>query len=144
MTGTALKQGSFFIRDPHQSISNGPLHVANWLIRNFDAYYEAQKRGATAIIGLLVDSPIDGCEFYVPYDGHLKALPGVWVGREHAAKVRELARASERVRLLSAGENHVVDSHNIVGIIPGTGRGASHGNENIIVTCHHDAPFASA
>jgi len=144
LTGSALKQGSFFVRDAHQSVPDGPLHVANWLIRNFDAYYQAQKRGATGIIGLLVDSPTDGCEFYVPYDGHLKALPAVWLGREHAAKVRELARASERVRLVSAGENHLVDSHNIVGVIPGTGRGASNGNESIIVTCHHDAPFASA
>src|SRR5947199_411766 len=85
---------------------------SGWLIGNVDAYYEAQKRGAPAIIGLLVDSPTDGCEFYVPYDGHLKALPAVWVGREHATKVRGLARASERVRLVSAGENHLVDSHN--------------------------------
>src|SRR6266566_3321190 len=144
VTGAALKQRSLFVRDAHQSVADGPLHVDNWLIRNFDSYYEAQKRGATGIIGLLVDSPTDGCEFYVPYDGDLKGLPAVWVGCEHAAKVRELARASERVRLMSAGENHVVDSHNIVGVIPGTGRGASDANENIIVTCHHDAPFASA
>src|SRR2546425_2575647 len=144
VTGAALTQQSLFIRDAHQSISNGPLHVANWLIRNFDAYYEAQKRGATGIIGLLVDSPTDGCEFYVPYDGHMKGLPAVWVGREHAAQVRELACANERVRLVNAGENHVVESHNVVGIIPGTGRGASDSNESIIVTCHHDAPFASA
>jgi len=144
VTGVALKQRSLFTHDEHQSVSDGPLHVANWLIRNFDAYYEAQKRGATGIIGLLVDSPTDGCEFFAPYDGHLKALPAVWAGREHAAKVRELASANERVRLMSAGKNHLVDSHNIVGIVPGTGRGVSDHNESIIVTCHHDAPFASA
>jgi len=144
VTGAALKQRSLFVRDQHQSVSDGPLHVANRLIRNFDAYYEAQKRGAIGIIGLLVDSPTDGCEFYVPYDGHLKSLPAVWVGREHATKVHELARARERVRLVSAGENHLVDSHNIIGAIPGTGRSQSDGNESIIVTCHHDAPFASA
>jgi len=144
VTGASLKQRSLFVRDAHQSVPDGPLHVANWLIRNFDAYYEAQKRGATGIIGLLVDSPIDGCQFYVPYDGHLKALPAVWVGREHATTLRELARANEPVRLVSTGENHVVDSHNIVGIIPGTGRAGSDANESIIITCHHDAPFASA
>ena len=144
LTSAALKQGSFFIRDSLQTIPNGSLHVANWLIRNFPAYYEAQKRGAVGFIGLLVDSPTDGCEFYVPYDGCLKGLPGVWVGREHAAQVRDLARAGERVRLMSLGENQVVDSHNIVGVVPGAGRNASAKNESIIVTCHHDAPFASA
>lgn len=144
LTSAALKQGAFFVRDPHQTIPDGPLHVANWLIRNFPAYYEAQKRGAVGFIGLLVDSPTDGCEFYVPYDGCLKGLPAVWVGREHAARVRELAQAGMRVRLASLGESHLVNSHNIVGIVPGTGRSSSALNESIIVTCHHDAPFASA
>ena len=63
LTGSALKQGASFIRDAGQTIPNGPLHAANWLIKNFPAYYEAQKRGAVGFIGLLVDSPTDGCEF---------------------------------------------------------------------------------
>ena len=144
LTGAALKQGAFFVRDPHHTIPDGPLHVANWLIRNFPTYYEAQKRGAVGFIGLLVDSPTDGCEFYVPYDGCLKGLPAVWVGREHAARVRDLARSGERMRLVSLGKNHVADSHNIVGVVPGKSRSAGAENERIIVTCHHDAPFASA
>ncbi|MBI2924969.1 MAG: M28 family peptidase [Verrucomicrobia bacterium] len=144
LTGAALKKGARFIRDAHQSVPDGPLHVANWLIRNFPVYYEAQRRGAVGFIGLLVDSPTDGCDFYVPYDGYPKGLPAVWVGREHAGRVRSLARASLPARLVSRGENRAVDSHNIVGVIPGSGGGAEANNENIIVTCHHDAPFASA
>jgi hypothetical protein len=143
-SGVSLKQGSFFIRDAQQSIPDGPLHAANWLIRNFQAYYEAQKRGAVGFIGLLVDSPTDGCDFYVPYDGHLKELPAVWVGREHAARMSEGAKAGQPVRMMSLGANEVVDSHNIVGIVRGSGRHAGAENESIIVTCHHDAPFASA
>jgi hypothetical protein len=144
LAGAALKQGSFFVRDAQHSVPDGPLHVANWLIRNFQSYYEAEKRGAAGFVGLLVDSPADGCDFYVPYDGCLKGLPAVWVGREHVASMRDLARAGQRVRLLSLGENRVVDSHNVIGVVPGTGRDASGENESIIVTCHHDAPFASA
>jgi hypothetical protein len=144
LPGAALKRGSFFIRDERRSIPDGPLHVANWLIRNFEAYYEAQERGAAGFVGLLVDSASDGCDFYVPYDGCLKGLPAVWVGREHAAPVRELSRAGERLRLVSLGENRLVNSHNIVGVVPGTGRSATPENESIILTCHHDAPFASA
>jgi len=144
LTGAAFKHGARFIRDANQSVPDGPLHVANWLIRNFPVYYEAQRRGAVGFIGLLVDSPADGCDFYVPYDGYLKGLPAVWVGREHAARVRLLAGANLVARLVSTGESCVVDSHNIVGVIPGSGCGAGAENENIIVTCHHDAPFASA
>ena len=143
-SGTALKRGAKFIQDANQSIPDGPLHVANWMIRNFPAYYEAQRRGAVGFIGLLVDSPTDGCDFFVPYDGYLKGLPAVWVGREHAARVRTLAQAGQGARLLSTGENHLVDSHNVVGVIPGSGSKSNADNENIIITCHHDAPFASA
>ena len=144
LPGAALKRGARFIHDANQSIPDGPMHVANWLIRNFPAYYEAQRRGAVGFIGLLVDSPTDGCDFYVPYDGYLKGLPAVWVGREHAAQVQALAQSGQNARLLSTGENRLVNSHNVVAVIPGSGAGASVDNENIIITCHHDAPFASA
>jgi hypothetical protein len=144
LMGAALKQGAHFIHDANHSVPDGPLHVANWLIKNFQAYYEAHRRGAFGFIGLLVDSPADGCDFYVPYDGFLKGLPGVWVGREHAAQVRGLAMAGQRARLMSAGKNRLVDSHNVVGVIRGADHNGNANNENIIVTCHHDAPFASA
>lgn len=144
LTGSSLKSGACFVRDANHSIPDGPLHSANWLIRNFNAYYEAQQRGAAAVVGLLVDSPTNGCEFYVPYDGHLKGLPAVWVGRQHAALMRDAARAGEQMQLVSVGRTETVDSHNVVGIAPGTGGGKDSPSENIIVTCHHDAPFASA
>ena len=143
LPGVALKHGARFIRDAHHSVPDGPLHVANWMIRNFPVFYEAQRRGAAGFVGLLVDSPVDGCDFYVPYDGHLKGMPGVWVGREHAARLRALAIAHQPVRLVSTGETSEVASHNIVGIVPGNS-GAGARSENMIVTCHHDAPFASA
>jgi len=144
LVGLAFKKGARFIRDASASVSDGPLHVANWLIRNFPTYYEAQRRGAAGFIGLLVDSPVDGCDFYVPYDGFMKGLPAVWIGREHATQVRTLAQTVECARLLSHGETRMVDSHNVVGVLPGSGGGRTTERENIIVTCHHDAPFASA
>ena len=42
------------------------------------------------------------------------------------------------------GKTRVVDSHNVIGVIRGCGREANAAHENIVVTCHHDAPFASA
>lgn len=144
LTGAVLKKDARFVRDATRSIPDGPLQAANWLIRNFPAYYEAHQRGAAGFIGLLADSPTDGCDFYVPYDGYLKGLPGVWVGREHASWVRSFAQAGQTARLLSCGENRLVHSHNVVGVVRGRSAGANGVNESLVVTCHHDAPFASA
>ena len=138
LSAAALKTGAHFVRDPGQTIPEGPLHAANWLIHNFAAYYEAQKRGARAFLGVLADSPVDGCDHYVPYDGFPKALPAAWIGREHGDALRESAKRGEHARFTSFGVADVTDSHNVVGVVPGQT------DEHILVTCHHDAPFASA
>lgn len=138
LSGAALMAGSYFMNDPGQTIPAGPLHTANWLIENFAAYYAAHHRGAAAFIGLLRDSPIDGPLQYIPYDGYLKNLPGVWIGREWADEVVQGCRLGARVFVESAGKTELVDSHNVVGTVVGTGA------ESIVVSCHHDAPFASA
>ncbi len=138
LSASALFEGSHFINDPEQTIPDGSLHCANWLIGNFPAYYEAQKRGAVGLIGILADSPVDGSEHYVPYDGHLKKLPAVWVGRESGAELVEHAKRGDCLTLKSTGTTTQVESHNVVATVQGTGE------ESIILTCHHDAPFASA
>lgn len=144
LAGSAIKEQSLFVLDGQRTIPDGPLPFARWLIKNFPAYHEAKKRAAVGFIGLLGDLPIDGCEYYVPYDGFLKDLPAVWVGREHSAEVRRLAQAGRTARLVSCGDGRTVDSHNVVGVLHGTEPSPNDRRENIIVTCHHDAPFASA
>ncbi len=133
-----LKEAAIDIFDPDSNIPDGVLHKANWLITNFTSYYLFQVQGASAVVGLLVDSPIDGCSYYVPYDGFLKELPAVWVGRDSADTVRQAAQAGKTANLLTFGETPQVDTHNIVGLVPGTG------DEAILLTSHHDGPFASA
>ncbi|MFH1738611.1 MAG: M28 family peptidase [bacterium] len=133
-----LKQSALAVYDPGMTIPDGVLHKANWLITNFPGYYAAQKRGAAGFVGLLVDSPIDDCGHWVPYDGWLKDLPAVWVGRGKAESVEQAARRGIRARLLSTGTTDQVESHNIAAWV----RGKS--DETILLTCHHDAPWASA
>ena len=135
LNASHLKGGSMFIHDPDDTIPDGTLHCANWLIPNFRAYYESWKRGASGFIGLLGEMPIDGCELYVPYDGFLKKTPAAWVGREHAEAVRSAATSGKPFHFTSTGEGCTVDSHNVVGILPGRT------DEYILLTCHHDAPF---
>jgi hypothetical protein len=133
-----LKSGSHFVHDPADTIPAGVLHTATWLVENFSAYFEAERRGALGLIGILRDSPIDGPQQYVPYDGHLKGLPAVWVGRESGDSLRQLARQGGTVSLKSLGSTEEVQSHNVVATVPGSGE------ESIVLTCHHDGPFASA
>jgi hypothetical protein len=133
-----LKSGAHFVHDPAETIPAGTLHAATWLVENFAAYFEAERRGALGLIGILRDSPIDGPQQYIPYDGHLKGLPAVWVGRESGESLRELARRGEILTLKSIGTTEQVQSHNVVATVPGTGQ------ESILLTCHHDGPFASA
>ena len=121
-----------------RDIAEGPPRSTNWLIENFPAYYEVQRRGAVGLVGILADSAVDGPEHYVPYDGHLKELPAVWVGRESVAELTACAQRGGRVVLKSTGSTSQVESHNVVATVPGAG------DESIILTCHHDAPFASA
>lgn len=137
-SATFLKEHAVHAHDTDGSIPDGVLHAANWLITNFSAYYTAHMRGAAGFVGLLVDAPVDGCDYWVPYDGFLKELPAVWIGREHAQSVRFLAEKGAQGRLVSVGETQQVDSHNVVGCVAGQGE------EAIVLTCHHDAPFASA
>lgn len=138
LSAAMMKQGAIEVFDPGGNIPDGIIHKANWLIMNFAVYYELQVRGADAAVGLLVDSPIDGCSYYVPYDGYLKDLPAIWVGRDRAGEVREAARAGASARLVSQGETPQVNTHNIVGVLPGRT------DEAILLTSHHDGPFASA
>ena len=138
LSAGAMKQHSHFVYDPDQTIPDGPLHAANWLIQNFAAYYEAFHRDAVGFIGLLSGSPIDSPMHYVPYDGYLKDLPGVWIGRDWAEELIHRSRRGTRALLTSAGNTDVVNSHNVVATVLGTG------DESIVISCHHDAPFASA
>ncbi|MDP7177729.1 MAG: M28 family peptidase [Verrucomicrobiota bacterium] len=138
LNASHLKGGAHFIHDPGGTIPDGPLHCANWLIPNFRAYYESWKRSASGFIGLLGEMPVDGCELYVPYDGFLKKTPAAWVGREHVEAVRSAAVGGKPFHFTSTGEGRLVDSHNVVGVLPGRT------DEFILLTCHHDAPFASA
>lgn len=138
LSATALRNGAHFVYDPNQTIPDGRLHTANWLIANFRAYYRAYQLGAVGFVGILRDNPIDGAAHFVPYDGYLKPLPGVWVGRESRDFLVEQARQNAVAKFISRGTSSRVESRNILGVVPGTG------HETMIVSCHHDAPFASA
>jgi hypothetical protein len=95
--------------------------------------------GAAAFIGVLRDYPGNSYEYYVPYDGVERELPGVWIRGSDGARLRSLLAAGPvRVRLSVATEARTVESFNVVGDLPGAD------DEVVMIGSHHDGPWASA
>jgi hypothetical protein len=95
--------------------------------------------GAGAFIGSLDRYPGDSHDYYVPYDGIERPIPGVWISGTDGAWLRDqLAAGPVRVRLAVEASTDRVESHNIVGELPGAD------DEVVMVGSHHDGPWASA
>jgi Peptidase family M28 len=95
--------------------------------------------GAAAFIGVLRDYPGNSYEYYVPYDGIERELPGVWIRDSDGARLRDrLAAGPVRVRLSVATDARRVESYNVVGDLPGAD------DEVVMIGSHHDGPWASA
>jgi hypothetical protein len=104
--------------------------------REFMAVMEpAIQAGAVGFVGVLEDYPGDSKDYYVPYDGVARPIPGVWVRGSDGAR---LARGRRRVRLAVDAVRERRTSYNLVGELPGAD------DETVVVGSHHDAPWASA
>ncbi len=93
------------------------------------------EAGASAFIGIF-DAPWESCDYYVPYDGVERPIPGVWVSRSDGERLEQLR--GKRVALAVDSVREDIVSHNIVGEL----RGDS--DEWVIVGSHHDGPWVSA
>ena len=91
------------------------------------------EAGAQAFVGVF-DAPWDSCDYYVPYDGIERPIPGVWVSKSTGAKLKSGQHA--KIVVDSTREN--VTCHNVVGTLPGDS------DEYVIVGSHHDGPWVSA
>ncbi len=113
-------------------------HPATWVRLGWHFYSKAVSKGAIGFIGIVKDQPGGSCKMYAPYgfrekDILNKPLPGVWVSRSDAKKIRSAARA----KILTTGIHEKSRSSNVVGEIPGESE------ETLLLTCHHDSPFVS-
>jgi len=95
--------------------------------------------GAVGFVGVLSDYPGDSYQYYVPYDGVARALPGVWISGSDGARLRRLCDEG-RVQgtLVSRALRHDITSYNVVGELPGAD------DDSVIIGSHHDGPWASA
>ncbi len=99
----------------------------------------AAAAGAAGFVGVLADYPGDSKDYYVPYDGVARPIPGVWVRGSEGAMLRALlAAGGARARLEVHSIRRTITSHNVVAELPGADE------ETVVVGSHHDGPWASA
>jgi hypothetical protein len=95
--------------------------------------------GAVAFIGTLPGYPGGGHEYYVPYDGMPRPIPGVWISGSDGERLRELSRkGTVRVELSVDAVRDRTTSYNVIGELPGAG------DETVVIGTHHDGPWSSA
>jgi hypothetical protein len=95
--------------------------------------------GAIGFIGVLRGYPSGGCEYYVPYDGRPRSIPGVYVSERTGDRLLELLEDDgARANMEVVAERGSTRTRNVVGELPGTD------DEWVIIGTHHDAPWASA
>jgi hypothetical protein len=94
--------------------------------------------GAVGFIGIF-DATWETCDYYVPYDGIARPIPGVWISKGSGERLLELLSAgpvTARIVVDSVRENIV--THNVVGELPGAS------DEWVVIGSHHDGPWISA
>jgi hypothetical protein len=136
--GSAPADPTGRIIDPDGSLA-GAEHIVPFGAQFQEVMEPSTEAGAAAFIGTLTDYPGDSFNYFVPYDGIARPIPGVWVNGTDGAWLRDqLARGPVRVRLTVASEQEQVESHNVVGELEGFD------DETVIIGSHHDGPWASA
>jgi hypothetical protein len=151
-TGILMKamKARYFLSDPDGWVTLGSRQYLNFARQNFmggdtaetapedDVYWQAFRRGAKGICLILRDQPSNSNTHYGPYDGIMKPLPGLWIGKRDGVRLRELAKQGTEATLVLEGRTTPGVTHNVWGVLPGQS------TDVILVTSHHDSPFQGA
>jgi Peptidase family M28 len=136
--GSAPADPAGRIIDPEGTLT-GATHTVPFGAQFQEVMEPSIEAGAAAFIGTLTDYPGDSFNYFVPYDGRSRPIPGVWVNGTDGAWVGDrLAEGPVRVRLTVVSETDEVESHNVVGELEGAD------DEVVMIGSHHDGPWSSA
>ncbi len=95
--------------------------------------------GAAGYLGATTGFPWETCEYYVPYDGVRRPIPGMWMTRSDSLRVLDMmAHGPCTGALVSASETTDATTENIIATLPGASE------HWVVIGSHHDAPWASA
>ncbi|TFG23316.1 MAG: M28 family peptidase [Promethearchaeota archaeon] len=107
--------------------------------REDSVYWQAYDRGALGLILILRDYPSNANSHWGPYDGAMKPIPALFVGKYDGIKLRELVQKEDaKCNLILEGSQEPSIAHNIWGILPGNSE------EMIMISTHHDSAFQGA
>lgn len=99
----------------------------------------AIQAGAAGFVGLLTGMPWETADYYVPYDGEARPIPGVWVSAANGRRILDMLEAGPvRGRLTVDARRETATCHNVVGTLPGAS------DEWVMIGSHHDGPWSSA
>lgn len=97
------------------------------------------QAGAAAFIGVLQGYPGDSYEYYVPYDGVERPIPGVWIKSSDGERIQTLLLSGEvNIQLTVESKRETITSYNIIAELPGAD------DEVVVIGSHHDGPWCSA
>jgi hypothetical protein len=152
-TGLMMRamKACYHVSDPDGQISLTTSQYLNFVRQNFiggatspeeapatDVFWQAVRRGALGVCLILRDQPGNSNTHYGPYDGILKPVPAMWIGREDGIVLQRQARAGALATLTLEGSIQPGTMRNVWGVLPGQS------DEVILVTSHHDSPFKGA
>jgi hypothetical protein len=141
----------YYVSDPSNSIDNTTKLILTFVLSNMppqalsgkrredSVYWRAFDRGALGLILILRDYPSNINSHWGPYDGIMKPIPALYVGKYDGIKVRELAQKNNsHGTIILEGFQEPATAHNIWGILPGNSE------EIIMISSHHDSAFKGA
>jgi hypothetical protein len=100
---------------------------------------DAIHGGASAFIGYISNYPWETQDYYAPYDALEKKIPGVWISPKNGRKLNKMLKNYPiHAKINYQAQIERVQTNNIFGILEGTSE------EWVIISTHHDAPWASA
>jgi hypothetical protein len=107
--------------------------------RNMQAVMEpAIDAGAVGFIGIF-DAPWETCDYYVPYDGVERPIPGVWISKSSGEALNAMLEAGPvTARIVVDSTREQITTHNVIGTLPGAS------DEWVVIGSHHDGPWISA
>ncbi len=141
----------YYLSDPKNTVDDATEIILTFALTNFpprslggpprkdSVYWRAVQGGALGIILILRDYPSNVNSHWGPYDGAMKQVPGLYVGKYDGMKVREMVQSNEcEGTLILEGYKEPSIAHNVWGILPGKT------DEMIMVSSHHDSAFEGA
>jgi hypothetical protein len=130
----AFKAIAYEVYDPRNVLADDGT-FAQWQPGQSRKTLDAlEAAGAVAAVGI-VDLPRDAASGGIyPYDGVVRTIPGVFVGRGIGAKLRAAAARGASARVTVRAGSRRGQTRNLLGMIPGRSR------ELLILNSHTDGP----